>query len=62
VRPAFFEIPLGAAGDSKTQFRGATLMKSLIAVLITLLVFGTTLARAVDPHDPPLARTVFFVT
>jgi hypothetical protein len=37
-------------------------MKTYIAIMITLLVFGTTWARAVDPNDPDLAHTVFYVT
>ena len=37
-------------------------MKTYIAVMITLLAFGTTWVRAVDSNDPPLAHTVFYVT
>jgi hypothetical protein len=37
-------------------------MKPYIVIMIILLVFGTTWARAVDPNDPALAHTVFYVT
>ena len=37
-------------------------MKTYLAVLITLLAFGTTWVRAVDSNDPPLTRAVFYVT
>jgi hypothetical protein len=37
-------------------------MKTYIAVMMTLLVFGTTWVRAADSNDPTLARTVFYVT
>lgn len=36
-------------------------MKTYIAVMMTLLVFGTTWARAVDSNDPAPAYAVFYV-
>jgi hypothetical protein len=36
-------------------------MKTYIAVIMTLLVFGTTWARAADSNDPAPAHAVFYV-
>jgi hypothetical protein len=36
-------------------------MKAYIAAMLTLVVLGTTWARAVESSDPSLERAVFYV-
>ena len=36
-------------------------MKTYIAVMMTLVVFGTTWARGVESNDPAPAHAVFYV-
>jgi hypothetical protein len=36
-------------------------MKTYIAVMMALLVFGTTWVRATDSNDPAPAHAVFYV-